>query len=212
MPPWTRSCPLARPSWAFVPQCGTNSFRRFPSGSSVHLHHFTGVTGDAAVGEKVRRVGEDGVEAAFGIFGGDGVQEFQTVSMIKPDFFGRKNQAGSWVLAFWFLGTRNPGTWTRNPNNLAVFAEGEMGRSEEFGSWEFEVGSLGNGSRGSPQSGTGCSPHRFWLSTLDPRLSTGFGGRTTVKRFCFSCHLPLGTCHPFSFGWRFGLLRHAQIN
>ena len=156
-------------------RAGTNSFRRFPIASSVHLDHFAGVTGDAAVGEEIRRVGEDGVEAAFGIFGGDGVEQFQTVSMIKPDFFGRKNQAGSWVLAFWFLGTRNPGTWTRNPNNLAVFAEGEMGRSEEFGSWEFEVGSLGNGSRGSPQSGTGCSPHRFWLSTLVPRLSAGLG-------------------------------------
>ena len=51
----------------------------------VHLHHFAGVTGDAAVGEKIRRVGEDGVEPAFGIFGGDGVQKLQTVAVIKTD-------------------------------------------------------------------------------------------------------------------------------
>jgi hypothetical protein len=43
------------------------------------------VTGDTAVREKVRWVGKDGVEAAFGIFGGDGVQQFQTVPVIKSD-------------------------------------------------------------------------------------------------------------------------------
>jgi len=100
--------------------------------------------------------------------------------------------------------------------NRAVFAEFEMGGSEEFGSWEFEVSSLGNGSRGR-------SPHRFWLSApwrgealrrrLDLRHSTGFRRRPSIKGFGFSCHLPLVTCHPFwlAFGW-FGLLRHAQIN
>ena len=51
----------------------------------VHLHHFAGVTGDAAVGQEIRRVGKDGVEAAFGIFGGDGVKEFQGVAVIKAD-------------------------------------------------------------------------------------------------------------------------------
>jgi hypothetical protein len=30
----TRSRPLARPSRAFIPQCGTNPFRHFPSGSN----------------------------------------------------------------------------------------------------------------------------------------------------------------------------------
>ena len=40
----------------------------------IHLHHFAGVTGDAAIREEIRRVGEDGVEPALRIFGGDGVQ------------------------------------------------------------------------------------------------------------------------------------------
>jgi len=34
---WTHSRPFARPSRAFIPQCGTNSFRHFPNGSSVGM-------------------------------------------------------------------------------------------------------------------------------------------------------------------------------
>jgi hypothetical protein len=43
------------------------------------------MTGDAAVREEVRRVGKDGVEPAFGIFGGDGVEQFEGVAVIEPD-------------------------------------------------------------------------------------------------------------------------------
>jgi hypothetical protein len=43
------------------------------------------VTGDAAIREEIGRVGEDGVEPAFGISGGDGVQEFQGIAVIKSD-------------------------------------------------------------------------------------------------------------------------------
>jgi hypothetical protein len=43
------------------------------------------VTGDAAVGEKIRWVGKDAVEAAIGIFGGNGVEEFEAVAVIKAE-------------------------------------------------------------------------------------------------------------------------------
>jgi len=39
------------------------------------------VAGDAAVGEEIGRVSEDGVEPAFGIFGGDGVEQFEAVAV-----------------------------------------------------------------------------------------------------------------------------------
>ena len=51
----------------------------------VHLHHFAGVAGDAAVGQEIRRVGKDGVEPALGIFGRDGVEEFEAVAVIEAD-------------------------------------------------------------------------------------------------------------------------------
>jgi hypothetical protein len=50
-----------------------------------HLHHFAGVTGDAAIREEIRRVGEDGVESAVGIFGGDGVEQFEAVAMVQTE-------------------------------------------------------------------------------------------------------------------------------
>ena len=77
--------------------------------SFIHLHHLAGVAGDAAVrpvfAQKLRpgrqeirrafaatkwlrprrRVGEDGVEPAVGIFGGDGVEEFEAVAVVEPD-------------------------------------------------------------------------------------------------------------------------------
>lgn len=44
----------------------------------------SGVAGDAAVGEEIGRVGKDGVEAAVGIFGGNGVEQFKVVAVVKP--------------------------------------------------------------------------------------------------------------------------------
>jgi hypothetical protein len=41
------------------------------------------VTGNAAVGQKIGRVGEDGVESAFRIFSRDGVEELETVAVIQ---------------------------------------------------------------------------------------------------------------------------------
>jgi hypothetical protein len=43
------------------------------------------VTGDAAVGQEIRRVGNDSVEPAFRIFAGNGVEQFEAVAMVKPD-------------------------------------------------------------------------------------------------------------------------------
>ena len=51
----------------------------------IDLDHFASVAGDAAVGEEVWRVGEDAVEAAFGVFGGDGVEEFEAVALVEAD-------------------------------------------------------------------------------------------------------------------------------
>lgn len=50
----------------------------------VHLHHPARVAGDAAVGEEVGRVGKDAVEAALGIFGGNGIEEFEAVAVVEP--------------------------------------------------------------------------------------------------------------------------------
>ena len=62
----------------------------------IHLHHFARVAGDTAIGpafaqklrpgrQEIRRVGKDGVEPAVGIFGRDGVEQFEAVAAIKPD-------------------------------------------------------------------------------------------------------------------------------
>ena len=51
----------------------------------VHAHHASGVAGDAAVGEEIGRVGKDAIEPAFGIFGGDGVKEFEAVAVIEAN-------------------------------------------------------------------------------------------------------------------------------
>jgi hypothetical protein len=58
---------------------------RFVPAALVHLDHFSGVATDAAVGKKIRRVGKDGVEPAFGIFGGNGVEEFEGIAVIETD-------------------------------------------------------------------------------------------------------------------------------
>ena len=43
--------------------------------------HFAGVAGDAAVGEKVRRVGEDEVDGGFGNLG----EEFEAVAVVDAE-------------------------------------------------------------------------------------------------------------------------------
>ena len=48
----------------------------------VDADHLAGVAGDAAVGEEIGRVGENHVEAALGITGGDGVEDFEAVVVI----------------------------------------------------------------------------------------------------------------------------------
>ena len=112
----------------------------------IHFDHFTRVTGDAAVREKVWRVGKDGVEPALGIFGGDGVQQIQTVSMIQPHFVciivinqfgqgrGTRDESRGWSAGFqhgvWDLfGTCRAGG---RRSNRAVFAQGEVSGWLEF--------------------------------------------------------------------------------
>ena len=52
----------------------------------IHLDHFTGVTGDAAVREEIRRIGKDGVEAAgVAVLCGDGVEQFEAIAVIQAD-------------------------------------------------------------------------------------------------------------------------------
>ena len=47
----------------------------------VHGDHFAGVTGDAAVGKEVRRVGEDKVDGAFG----NGGEDIEAVALIEAE-------------------------------------------------------------------------------------------------------------------------------
>lgn len=54
----------------------------------VDADHAAGVAGDAAVGEEVGRVGEDGVEAAGGEAGVEGVEDFEAVALVEPDAGG----------------------------------------------------------------------------------------------------------------------------
>lgn len=58
---------------------------RLVPGALVHLDHAAGVASDAAVGEEVRRVGEDGVEAAVGMACGDGIEEGEAVALVEED-------------------------------------------------------------------------------------------------------------------------------
>ena len=50
----------------------------FVPGAFVDGDHFTGVAGDAAVGEEVGRVGEDEVDGGFG-------EEFEGVALVEAD-------------------------------------------------------------------------------------------------------------------------------
>ena len=46
------------------------------------------MTGDTPIRQKVRRIGEHDVEAAVGMFGGDGVEDFETVALVEEDAVG----------------------------------------------------------------------------------------------------------------------------
>lgn len=54
----------------------------------IDLHHLARVAGDAAVGEKVGRVGEDEVEDAVGVLGTEAVHHLETVAVIKENAAG----------------------------------------------------------------------------------------------------------------------------
>lgn len=95
----------------------------------VHLHHFAGVAGDAAIGEKIGRVGKDAVEAAFGIFGGYGVEQLEAVAVVEPEAargVGEDQRRGAFLLAAF-------------DGNRAVFAKLKVGGSERRGGGEVVV-------------------------------------------------------------------------
>jgi hypothetical protein len=52
------------------------------------------VAGDAAVGEEVRRVGEDAVETAIGMARGDGVENGEAVAVVEPNAAGVVAEGG----------------------------------------------------------------------------------------------------------------------
>ena len=55
--------------------------REFVPLAFVHGDHFAGVAGDAAVGEEVRRVGEDQVDGIVGDF----FEEFEAIAVVEAD-------------------------------------------------------------------------------------------------------------------------------
>jgi len=58
---------------------------RFVPFALVHFHHLAGVTGDASIGQEVRRVGKNHVEQPRGMTRGDAVEKLQAIALIKPD-------------------------------------------------------------------------------------------------------------------------------
>lgn len=54
----------------------------------VHLHHLAGMAGDAAVGEKVGRIGENHVEHAVRVLGAEGVHHLEAVAVVEIDAAG----------------------------------------------------------------------------------------------------------------------------
>jgi hypothetical protein len=68
---------------------------------------------------------------------------------------------------------------------LPVFAQFEMGGGEEVRMVEFGLRSVGSSLR---LDGIGAQRRRYTF-----RLGWGFSG----AGYCFSCHLPLVTCHSF---------------
>jgi hypothetical protein len=138
----------------------------------VHLHHFAGVTGDAAVGEEIGRVGKNHVEAAFGIFGGDGVEEFEAVAVVKAEEGGvgveyqvrgvrRQVRSAGFQHGIWGLvvGTCRAGG---RRSNGAVVAQKEVGGSNRVG-----VGEI----RGRRAEGRGLASD-FWPLASGFRLLT----------------------------------------
>ncbi len=92
--PVTQMVPLGlRTRWQRFSHSVLNSW--FSSGprllsqvAFVHFDHLARVTGDAAVGEEVGRVGEHHVETAVGMFRSDGVEDLKTVALVEEDAVG----------------------------------------------------------------------------------------------------------------------------
>ena len=65
----------------------------------VDADHFAGVAGDAAVGEEIRRVGEEEVDTGFG---GKGGEDFEAVALVDFDvmFWVVKDGLGQWRHGF----------------------------------------------------------------------------------------------------------------
>ncbi len=69
-----------------------SSARKFVPIAFVDGDHFSGVAGDAAVGEEIRRVGEDEVDGGFGDF----FQNFETVAVVEADVVFYIVKDGGW--------------------------------------------------------------------------------------------------------------------
>ncbi|MDB6122791.1 MAG: hypothetical protein JWQ71_1784 [Pedosphaera sp.] len=100
----------------------------------VDADHFAGVTGDAAVGKEIGRVGEDHVEPAFGVFGGDGVEDGEAVVVVEPDavggiFVGEVEEFGS--------GSRvgRVGTWPSEGCGAIAFEHDAVEGIDLLGGW-----------------------------------------------------------------------------
>ena len=124
----------------------------------IHLDHLARVAGDAAIGpafaqklrpgrQEIRRIGKDGVEPALGIFGGDGVEQFEAVAVVKAEKWGFGGEDKLWhrppVCGFglWHrhlvcgFGTQAGGLC----HNGAILAQFEMRRGDGMG-----MGQIGN--------------------------------------------------------------------
>ena len=107
----------------------------------IHFDHFAGVAGDAAIRpafapklwrgrQEIWRVGKDGVEPAVGIFGGDGVEQFEAVRMVQTNERRVGGEDKLWHRPLVCgLGTQAGGLC----HNAAVFAEFKMGGRNQMG-------------------------------------------------------------------------------
>lgn len=103
---------------------------RFVPIAFVHLDHFSGVATDTAVGKKIRRVGKNRVEPAFGIFRCDGVEQFETVAVVKPKAARVVVKRQCWrVFCVAFFN-----------GNRSIFTQFKMRRGNYFGVNEIAVG------------------------------------------------------------------------
>ena len=89
--------------------------------------------------QEIRWVGEDGVEPAFGIFGGNGVQQIKAIAVVEPDErgIGLENQSRTGVPPVFICPCARRRRDARPTFNRTIFAEGEMGRGEEMRMAEF---------------------------------------------------------------------------